>query len=59
MKGIIEQVSENESKSGPQYLTVQIDGERYSVCYGPESSHTCSIGGRIFFTRRPISGFAS
>lgn len=31
MKGIIEQVSENESKNGQQYLTVQIDGERYSA----------------------------
>ena len=31
MKGIIEQIWENESKNGQQYLTVQIDGERYSV----------------------------
>lgn len=31
MKGIIEQVWENESKNGQQYLTVQIDGERYTV----------------------------
>lgn len=31
MKGIIEQVWENESRNGQPYLTVQIDGERYSV----------------------------
>ena len=31
MKGIIEQIWENESKNGQPYLTVQIDGERYSV----------------------------
>lgn len=31
MKGTIEQIWENESKNGQQYLTVQIDGERYSV----------------------------
>ncbi len=31
MKGIIEQIWENESKNGQQYVTVQIDGERYSV----------------------------
>ncbi len=31
MRGIIEQVWENESRNGQKYLTVQIDGERYSV----------------------------
>jgi hypothetical protein len=31
MRGIIEQVWENESKNGKDYLTVQIEGERYSV----------------------------
>jgi len=31
MRGTIAQVWENESRNGQQYLTVQIDGERYSV----------------------------
>jgi len=31
MKGVIEQVWENESRNGQQYMTVQIGGERYSV----------------------------
>ena len=31
MRGIIENVWENESKNGQQYVTVQIGGERYSV----------------------------
>jgi len=31
MKGTVEQVWENESRTGQKYLTVQIDGERYSV----------------------------
>lgn len=31
MRGTIEQVWENESRNSQQYLTVQIDGERYSV----------------------------
>ena len=31
MRGIIEQVWHNESKNGQQYVTVQIEGERYSV----------------------------
>ena len=31
MRGIIEQVWENESKNGKEYLTVQIGGERYSI----------------------------
>lgn len=31
MKGIIENVWENESKNGKRYLTVEIAGERYSV----------------------------
>ena len=31
MRGIIENVWENESKNGKEYLTVQIEGERYSV----------------------------
>jgi len=31
MRGIIEQVWENESRKGQKYLTVQVGGERYSV----------------------------
>ena len=31
MRGTIENVWENESRNGQKYLTVQIDGERYSV----------------------------
>ena len=31
MRGTVEQVWENESRNGQAYLTVQIDGERYSV----------------------------
>ena len=31
MRGIIDQVWENESRNGQKYLTVQIEGERYSV----------------------------
>ena len=31
MRGVIDQVWENESRNGQQYLTVEIDGERYSV----------------------------
>jgi len=31
MKGTVEQVWENESRNGQKYLTVQIDGERYSI----------------------------
>jgi len=31
MRGIIEQVWENESRNGQKYLTVQVEGERYSV----------------------------
>jgi hypothetical protein len=31
MRGVIEQVWDNESRNGQQYLNVQIDGERYSV----------------------------
>ena len=31
MRGLIEQVWENEARSGQKYLTVQIDGERYSL----------------------------
>jgi len=31
MRGVIENVWENESKNGQQYVTVQIEGERYSV----------------------------
>ena len=31
MKGIIDQIWENESKNGNKYLTVEIGGERYSV----------------------------
>lgn len=31
MRGVIEQVWDNESRNGQQYRTVQIDGERYAV----------------------------
>ena len=31
MRGVVEQVWENESRSGQPYLTVQINGERYTV----------------------------
>ncbi|MFC1560873.1 hypothetical protein ACFL4V_00180 [Candidatus Latescibacterota bacterium] len=31
MRGVIENLWENESKNGQQYMTVQIGGERYSV----------------------------
>ena len=31
MRGIIDQIWENESRNGQKYLTVQIEGERYSV----------------------------
>jgi len=31
MKGTIEQIWENESRMGQKYLTVLIDGERYSI----------------------------
>ena len=31
MKGVVEQVWDNESRNGQRYLTVQIGGERYSV----------------------------
>jgi len=31
MRGVIEEVWENESRNGQTYLTVQIDGERYNV----------------------------
>ena len=31
MRGMIEQVWENESRKGQKYLTVQVGGERYSV----------------------------
>lgn len=31
MRGYIEQVWENESRNGQKYLTVQINGEKYSV----------------------------
>ena len=31
MRGMIEQVWENESKKGQKYVTVQVGGERYSV----------------------------
>jgi hypothetical protein len=31
MRGTIDQIWENESRNGQKYLTVQIDGERYSV----------------------------
>lgn len=31
MKGTIEEVWQNESRNGQKYLTVQVNGERYSV----------------------------
>jgi len=31
MRGVIDQVWENESRNGQKYLTVEMDGERYSV----------------------------
>ena len=31
MRGVVEQVWENESRNGQPYLTVQINGERYTV----------------------------
>ena len=31
MRGIIDKVWENESRNGQKYVTVEIDGERYSV----------------------------
>jgi len=31
MRGVIEQIWENESKNGKEYLTLEIGGERYSV----------------------------
>ena len=31
MRGTIEQVWENESRNGQKYLTVQLNGERYSI----------------------------
>jgi len=31
MRGTIEQVWENESRNGQRYLTVQVNGERYSI----------------------------
>ena len=31
MKGTIEQIWENKSRNGEKYLTVQMNGERYSV----------------------------
>lgn len=31
MRGVIEEIWENEARNGQKYLTVQIDGERYSL----------------------------
>jgi hypothetical protein len=31
MRGVIEQIWENETRNGKKYLTVRIDGERYSI----------------------------
>jgi len=46
MKGIVEEIWENESKNGQKYLTVQIGGERYSV-WDTKYFDQLRVGGEI------------
>jgi len=56
MRGIIDQVWENESRNGQKYLTVQIDGERYSV-WDTDYFDTLAPGATIDYETKQSGNF--
>jgi hypothetical protein len=56
MKGVIEEVWENESRNGQKYLTVQIAGEKYSV-WDTKYFDQLQVGAEIDYDFRQSGNF--